>query len=357
MTRTMNLTDFCPVSKLVVKQTILKKPHCRIIDAHNHLGVDFGGGWAHKSVIELIDRLDEAYVDTYVDLDGGWGEDILDARLKKFKEAAPERFIFFGGPGWKHWQVEGDQFGENAAKRFKAQVARGAQGLKIWKDFGLHVRDQNGVLVRVDDIRLDPLWNAVDELGLPVIIHVADPVAFFDPLNETNERWEELNAHPEWHFPAPQFPPFMSIMEDFAQLVLRFPNVKFIAAHVGCYAENLEWVGALMRRCPNLYVDISARISELGRQPYSAKRFFEQFSHRVLFGIDCGPNLAAYHTYYRFLETDDEYFNYNSEPNQGQGRWQIYGLNLKPDVLENIYYNTAAKLFGIAIGQRATRDE
>ena len=348
MTRNLNLADFRPVPKLVRKQTIVQKPHCRVIDAHNHLGVDFGGGWANKSVSELIARLDEAYVDTYVDLDGGWGEDILDARLSKFKEAAPERFIFFGGPGWKHWQDDGDQFGEKAAKRFRAQVARGAQGLKIWKDFGLHVRDQHGKLVRVDDVRLDPLWNAADELGLPVMIHVADPVAFFDPLDATNERWDELNAHPEWQFPAPQFPSFISIMNDFVRLVMRFPNLKFIAAHVGCYAENLEWVGALMQRCPNLYVDISARISELGRQPYSAKRFIEQFSDRVLFGIDCGANLDAYLTYYRFLETEDEYFNYSNAVVPEQGRWQIYGLNLQSSLLENIYYNNAAKLFGLA---------
>jgi predicted TIM-barrel fold metal-dependent hydrolase len=348
MKRKLDLADFRPVPKLVVKQTNLPKPHCRVIDAHNHLGVDFGGGWANKSVSELTDRLDEAHIDVYVDLDGGWGEAILDTRLRKFKEAAPERFIFFGGPGWKHWQVDGDRFGEMAAKRFRAQVARGAQGLKIWKDFGLHVRDQNGILVRVDDIRLDPLWNAVDELGLPVMIHVADPVAFFDPLDATNERWDELNAHPEWQFPSPQFPSFMSIMEDFARLVTRFPNLKFIAAHVGCYAENLEWVGAFLRRCPNLYVDISARISELGRQPYSAKRFIEEFSDRALFGIDCGPDLDAYRTYFRFLETDDEYFNYSHELIQGQGRWQIYGLNLQANVLENIYYNNAAKLFGLA---------
>ena len=227
-------------------------------------------------------------------------------------------------------------------------MARGAQGLKIWKDFGLHVRDQNGSLVRVDDHRLDPLWNAVDELGLPVMIHVADPVAFFDPMDATNERWDELKAHPEWRFLAPQFPPFISIMEDFARLVTRFPNLKFIAAHVGCYAENLEWVSSLMQRCPNLTVDISARISELGRQPYSAKRFIERFSDRVLFGIDCGPDLDAYHTYYRFLETDDEYFNYSNAVFPEQGRWQIYGLELEKSVLENIYFNNAAKLFGLA---------
>lgn len=331
----------------MVTETSVTKPHCKIIDAHNHLGPDFGGGWSERSAQELIDRLDEAHVTTYVDLDGGWGENVLDERLHKFKSVAPERFIFFGGPGWVHWASDGPRFGEMAAKRFRAQVARGAQGLKIWKDFGLHVRDENGVLVAIDDERVDPLWNAARELKVPVVVHVADPVAFFDPLDVTNERWDELHAHPGWQFPSPPFPSFMSIMNALTRLVLRFPDLKFVVAHVGCYAENLGWVAALMDRCPNVYVDISARISELGRQPYSAKRFLERFSDRVLFGIDCGPSLSAYRTYYRFLESDDEYFSYDDNPVPQQGRWQIYGLKLPEPVLENIYYNNAAKLFGM----------
>jgi predicted TIM-barrel fold metal-dependent hydrolase len=343
----LRLGDFTPRSQLVVKKTLVLAPHCDIIDAHNHLGPDFGGAWSERSPQELLDRLDEAHVSAYIDLDGGWSEDILDARLRKFKPVAPERLIFFGGPGWKHWESDGPRFGEMAAKRFRAQVARGAQGLKIWKDFGLHVRDEHGVLVAVDDSRVDPLWNAASELKVPVVIHVADPVAFFDPLDATNERWDELHAHPAWQFPSPPFPSFLSIMDALARLVTRFPVLRFVIAHVGCYSENLGWVAALMDRCPNVFVDISARISELGRQPYSAKRFIERFSDRVLVGIDCGPSLSAYRTYYRFLETDDEYFNYDNSTVPQQGRWQIYGLNLSAPILENIYYNNAARLFGI----------
>jgi predicted TIM-barrel fold metal-dependent hydrolase len=354
--RDLSLEDFRPVAKLVRKETQITQPYCTIIDAHNHLGPDFGGGWDTKPVAALLDRLDEAHVQTYVDLDGGWSEEILDARLRKFKDVAPERFIFFGGPGWKHWPEDGAGFGEKAAERFRAQVSRGAQGLKIWKDFGLHVRDEHGALVRVDDVRVDPLWQAASDLKVPVVIHVADPVAFFDPLDATNERWDELHAHPDWHFPSPPFPSFLSIMEDFARLVQRFPDLKFVAAHVGCYAENLGWVASLMERCPNLWVDISARISELGRQPYSAKRFVERFSDRVLFGIDCGPSLEAYRTHYRFLETDDEYFNYGAGDIPQQGRWQIYGLNLAAPVLENIYFNNAARLFGLAPLKASSRD-
>ncbi len=337
--------DFPPVTKLVRRESHVHVPAFPVVDAHNHLGPAFGGGWDSRPVAELLNQLDKAHVTTYVDLDGGWDEDILDARLRKFKDAAPERFIFFGSPGWKHWAGDGSAFGERAAKRFAGQVARGAQGLKIWKDFGLHVRDDKGILVAVDDARLDPLWQTTSDLGLPVIIHVADPVAFFDSLDPGNERWDELHAHPDWHFPSPLFPAFATIIEAFARLVERFPKLKFIGAHVGCHAENLDWVAALLQRCPNFHVDISARISELGRQPFAARRFMEKFQDRILFGIDCGPQLQAYHTYYRFLETDDEYFNYSWDGVANQGRWHIHGINLPKPVLKKIYRENAERMF------------
>src|SRR4029079_3248099 len=140
--------------------------------------------------------------------------------------------------------------------------------------------------------------------ALPVLIHIADPVAFFEPLDATNERWEELHAHPDWQFPSPPFPPFLSIVDGLANVVSRHPGTDFVGAHVGCYAENLGWVGALLERCPNFYVDISARVSERGRQPFTARRFFQQHADRILFGIDAGADLDTYRLYYRFLETD-----------------------------------------------------
>ncbi len=196
----------------------------------------------------------------------------------------------------------------------------------------------------VDDARLDPLWQAAGELQLPVLIHVADPVAFFDPLDSTNERWEELNAHPDWQFPSPPFPPFNAITDAFANLISRHPQTTFIGAHVGCYSENLAWVSALLDRCPNFYVDISARISELGRQPYTARRFFLNYPDRILFGSDTVANVKAYQRYYRFLETDDEYFDYGLSKLPAQGRWQIYGVFLPDDVLEKVYRLNAERV-------------
>lgn len=337
----MLLANFHPRSQLITKSTRIEKPRFPVIDAHNHLGEPFGGGWDKKPLPELLDLMDEAGVVIYVDLDGGWGEDILNAHLDHFKLKAPERFQMFGGVEWSQWESKGNRFPEWAAGRLKIQKERGAQGLKIWKGLGLHVHDQKGELVKVDDPRLLPIWDTAGELGLPVMIHVADPVAFFDPINETNERFEELGAHPDWVFTSPPFPAFMDIMNDLANLVARHPNTTFIGAHVGCYAENLGWVGALLDRCPNFFVDISARIGELGRQPYTARRFFIQYADRILFGSDMGLDPDAYRICYRFLETDDEYFNYNTGIVPQQGRWHVHGLYLPDDVLKKVYSENA----------------
>ena len=344
----MELSKYQPRSRLVTPQTFITRPRFPVIDAHNHLGDDFGGGWIRRPVTELVDRLDEAGVRLYVDLDGGWGEDVFNAHLDRLKSAAPERFQVFGGVDWSAWETRGDRFPEWAAARLRAQAARGAQGLKIWKPFGLRVRDDQGRLAAVDDPRLDPIWATAGELGLPVLIHVADPVAFFDPLDAANERWEELHAHPDWQFPSPPFPPFLEILDGLARLVQRHPETVFVGAHVGCYPENLDWVGALLDRCPNFYVDIAARVAELGRQPYRARRFFLRYADRILFGSDFGPDLEAYRIMYRFLETEDEYFNYSTHSIPDQGRWNIYGLDLPDEVLAQVYYRNAARILNIS---------
>jgi len=340
----MLLKHFRPQSKLVTKMTLVNQPKFPVVDAHNHLAEPFGGGWDKKPLNELLDLLDEACVTHYVDLDGGWGEEILYRHLDAFKTKAPERFQIFGGVDWSQWMGMGNRFPEWAAGRLKVQKEAGAQGLKIWKPFGLQIKDDKEQLVKVDDVRLSPIWETAGELGLPVLIHVADPVAFFDPVDETNERWEELGEHPDWTFTSPPFPPFLEIMNGLKNLVTRFPDTTFIGAHVGCYGENLGWVGQMLDECPNYYIDISARLGELGRQPYTARKFFIQYQDRILFGSDMGPDLDAYRLYYRFLESDDEYFNYNTSEVPLQGRWYVCGLYLPEDVLKKVYAENARRL-------------
>lgn len=323
------------------------EPRFPVIDAHTHLGQEFGGGWDRRPVSELVGVLDEARVGRLVDLDGGWGEHLLDAHLALFKEAAPERFVCFGGVDWSAWPEHRNRFPSWAADRLIAQVRRGADGLKIWKPFGLTVVDHTGKRVAVDDPRLDVLWQTAAELRVPVTIHVADPVAFFQPLNPDNERYEELLAHRDWHLAGPDFPSFETIINEFARLVMRHRNTVFIGAHVGCYVENLAWVSALLDRCPNLYVDIGARIDELSRQPHAARQFFLRHRNRILFGTDYPLAVATYGVHYRFLETAEQF----SVP--GGGRLSIRpltGLDLPDHVLERVYsLNASEALRGNAL--------
>lgn len=343
----MLLANHRPSPKLVTKTTIVEKPRYPVIDAHNHLGDLFGRGWINRSLDEILSALDEAGVVGYVDLDGGWGEEILDQHLSHLAPAA-ERFRVFGGVDWSKWSRLGEDFPAYVVEHLHIQKARGAFGLKIWKPFGLFIRDQHDALVKVDDERLDPLWQAAAELEMPVMIHVADPVAFFDPIDEANERWEELGAHPEWAFTSPPFPPFLEIINGLKNLVKRHPATTFIGAHVGCYAENLGFVAQMLDECPNYLIDISARLGELGRQPYSARRFFIKYADRILFGLDEGIHIQGYRLSYRFLETDDEYFNYNVAEIPLQGRWYVHGLYLPDEVLKKVYHENAAKLLNFS---------
>ncbi len=283
----MLLKNFRPQSRLVTKATHIDRPRFPVVDAHNHLAEPFGGGWDHKPLTELLDRLDEAGVTHYVDLDGGWGEEILESHLDYFKNAAPDRFQIFGGVEWFRWQKLGGAFPEWAAKRLRTQKERGAQGLKIWKPLGLHVEDHNDKLVDVDDERLIPIWETAGELGLPVLIHVADPVAFFDPVDETNERWEEIGEHPDWAFTSPPYPSFMHILNGFRNLVKRHPNTTFIGAHVGCYGENLGWVGHMLEECPNYYIDISARLGRAGTPALHRPEVFHPIPGPHIFWPGC----------------------------------------------------------------------
>ncbi len=343
----MELSDFRPRSSLVTKTTTILKPRFPVVDAHNHLTCLGGRDWLQSPLNELLDILDEAGIVQYIDLDGGWGEEILHKHLDYFKARAPGRFQIFGGVDWSAWEEKGNGFSEWAALRLQAQKEAGAQGLKVWKNLGLHVRDHTGKLVTVDDERLAPIWQAAGELGLPVLIHIADPVAFFDRLDTNNERWEELADHPDWSFPSPPFPPFMEILESFFRMVKRHPGTVFIGAHAGCYAENLAWVGRMLDECPNFHIDISARLGELGRQPYSARRFLIDYQDRVVFGTDNTPSVDQYRLHYRFFETDDEYFNYSTTELPNQGRWYVNGLNLPDSVLEKLYHDNAARILAL----------
>ncbi len=354
----LRLADFRPRSSLRTPVHPVARPRFPVIDAHNHLGSAFGGDWPTRSPSDLLEVLDEAGVATLVDLDGGQG-DALSAEIERWR-TPDDRVVVFAGLDYPSWATD-PAFGETESQRLRDSAARGARGLKVWKLLGLRATDPAGRLVAVDDARLDPLWATAAELDLPVIIHIADPVAFFEPLDPANERWEELREHPDWHFwptrppdragdpDAPGFPPFDELLAAFGRLVARHPRTTFVGAHVGCASEDLGLVGRLLDANPNLSIDIAARLGELGRQPYSTRAFMVRYADRILFGVDLAPDPAIYRLHYRFLETVDESFDYGVEPVPSQGRWQIHGIGLPDDVLRKIYAENAARILKLRV--------
>jgi predicted TIM-barrel fold metal-dependent hydrolase len=338
-----------------VPTTAVERPRHPVVDVHAHLGTTpFAGGWFDRPVDELLAELDRAGVETIVDLDGGWG-DRLRAEIARYPVPHPERFVVFAGVDYDGFALD-DAFGEREAARLRDAAAEGARGLKVWKRLGLSARDRHGRLVAVDDPRLEPLWGTAGELGLPVLIHVADPFAFFQPLDRHNERYEELIAHPDWHFwptrPAgqpdePGFPPVEELLDGLWHVVEAHPETTFIGAHVGCAAEDLAWVSAMLEACPNYAVDVAARLGELGRQPYSARAFFIRHQDRIVFGSDGDPDLGEYRRWYRFLETRDESFDYGGGEVPFQGRWAIHGIGLPDEVLRKVYGDNARRLLAL----------
>jgi predicted TIM-barrel fold metal-dependent hydrolase len=353
----LRLADFRPRASLRVPVHPVRRPRYPVVDAHNHLGSPFGGEWATRPPAELIAVLDDSGVEMIVDLDGGGGE-ALSAEIDRWQVPYPDRVAVFAGLDYDAWATD-PAFGTTEADRLRDSAARGARGLKVWKLLGLRARDPDGRLVAVDDSRLDPLWATAAELDLPVLIHIADPIAFFEPLDPTNERWEELHAHPDWHFwptrpanepDAPGFPSFDELLAAFGRLVARHQGTTFVGAHVGCAAEDLALVGRLLDENPNLDIDIAGRLGELGRQPHSARAFFLRHADRILFGVDVAPDPDFYAIHYRFLETLDESFDYDTGAVPEQGRWQIHGIGLPDEVLRKIYRDNARRILRLAPG-------
>lgn len=325
------LSRFQPRSCLATKATEVNKPKFPVIDYHNHLD--------STDPREVLGIMDRCGVEHIVNITMKTGDEGL-AMMDRFRNAAPGRFSSIG---WMDWSdVTRADFVQLTIDRICRMVEHGACAIKFWKDFGLTVRDEQGKLLRIDDERFAPIFAACGGMRLPVMFHTADPTAFFQPIDEHNERYEELAAHPEWGF---QDSPVSKreLIEQRNRVIARHPEVTFVGAHCAECGEDLKWLGEQMDALPNLLIDISARTPELGRQPYSARKFFLKYADRILFGTDLLPEDGMYRLYYRFLETADEYFEYPSHASR-QGRWNIYGIFLPEDVLRKVYRENALRL-------------
>ena len=337
--KTILLKDYHPQSALHAAAHEIPRAKFPVIDVHNHTN-DARGIGDRVDPKELVARMDKLNVKSIVILTGGWGDElqkVIDSMVKPY----PGRFMVFTQIDWS--KIDDPNFSQLMVQQLDDSVKRGARGLKILKELGLGVRDKTGKLIHVDDPRLDPVWDECGRLGIPVFIHVADPEAFFHPIDANNERYEELIEHPDWSFYGHDFPTMEEVLAQRDRMFAKHPKTTFVALHFGNFPENLDFVDQMLAKFPNVMIETGAREGELGRQPRRTRQLIMKYPDRVMFGTDEGASEDMYRNYFRWLETDDEYFPYAQYP--GQGRWMIYGMGLPDGVLEKLYHQNAERLF------------
>jgi predicted TIM-barrel fold metal-dependent hydrolase len=361
----LELSRYEPRSMLQVHESHVERSRFPVIDFHTHIsgstqserGVELSPDREYLGTPqELLAVMERKNIRAMVNLTGGYDNGLTEA-VAKYDRAYPGRFYTFTEPSYSRFQEP--NYPKMQARAIEQAHRDGARGLKILKTLGLYLRENitSGTLVRIDDARFDPMWDACGQLNMPVAIHISDPIAFFTPTDRFNERYEELNNHPDWSFYGGDFPSNADLIAARNRMIARHPNTQFVTVHVGNFSEDLKNVGENLDRFPNMSVDIAARIGELGRQPMTARKFFDKFQDRVLFGTDATPhgdefpqqvfNDQLYEIYYRFLETNDEYFDYAPAKIPPQGRWRIYAIDLPDSILRKVYSENAARLLRI----------
>ncbi len=330
---TMDFENYNPTSTLVVPEHKLTRAKFPFIDIHNHQW-----NMLTQDLEALTRQMDELNMAIMVNLSGRSGPQLAKTAERLRSSHAPNRLVLFAN-------IDFDGFGtatwsDRAVKQLEADVAAGARGLKFFESFGLNVKDHTGARVPVDDPRMDPIWQTCARLGIPVLIHTGAPKSFWDPVDENNERWLELVLRPNRRRTATYPAPWDVIMGEQRNLFKKHPRTNFISAHFAWQANDLANLGRWLDETPNMFIEMGAIIAELGRQPRAARAFFEKYQDRILFGKDSWvPD--EYQTYFRVLETEDEYFPYHKKYH---AFWAMYGLGLPDEILKKIYYKNALRL-------------
>ena len=361
----LELSQYEPRSMLHVHESHVERSRFPLIDFHTHIsgstksenGVELSPDREYLGTPqELLAVMDRKNIRAMVNLTGGYDHGLAEA-VAKYDRAYPGRFYTFTEPSYSRFKEP--DYPTLQAQAIERAHRDGGRGLKILKTLGLYLRENitSGSLVKIDDARFDPMWDACGQLDLPVAIHISDPIAFFTPTDRFNERYEELNNHPDWSFHGGQFPRNDELIAARNRVIARHPKTQFVVLHVGNFAEDLQNVSENLDRYPNMFVDLAARIGELGRQPRTALKFFDKYQDRILFGTDATPhgdeypqqvfNDKLYEIHFRFLETEDEYFDYAPAKIPPQGRWRIYGIGLPETILKKVYYENSARILRI----------
>ena len=330
---TMDFNEYEPKSTLMVPEHPRTRAKFPFIDVHNHQSREMSAAEAQK----LVADMDRIGLTVMVNLSGGSG-DAMTQGLANLKGRYPKRFVAFANVDFR--KIDEPNFGRDAARQLEQDVKNGAAGLKIFKNLGMFVVDASGKRVHTDDPRLDPIWDKAGELGIPVLIHTGEPVAFWSPVDKYNERWLELVLNPRRARPPDRYPPFDSLMAEQHRVFRKHAKTTFINAHLGWYGADLGHLGALMDSLPNMMTELGAVIYEIGRQPRAGREFFLKYQDRIMMGKDT-YNQQEYHTYFRIFETADEYFPYYRNYH---AFWRMYGMDLPDEVLKKIYYKNAIRV-------------
>jgi len=331
----MGFEEYNPPSTLKVPEHPVTRAKYPFIDVHNH---QFN--MPTQDLNKLIADMDKLNLAVMVNLSGrGRGsEEHLKNALKNVHEHYPNRLIVFTNIDLR--QIDDSDWTKKTVEQIRNDVKMGANGLKIYKSQGMDNKDSRGNRIKIDDPRIDPVWDVCGELGIPVLIHSADPKPFWEPMDKNNERWLELKTHPRRKRDDTHPAPWQTIIDEQHNIFRKHPNTTFINAHLGWYANDLTTLGKLMDEFPNMNAEIGAVIAELGRQPRAAKAFLTKYQDRIMFGKDSW-HPEEYYTYFRVLETDDEYFPYYKKYH---AYWKMYGLDLDDEVLRKIYYKNALRV-------------
>lgn len=346
----MSFEDYNPTSTLVVPENIVKRAKFPFVDMHSHQ-------WnlTIPAINKLAGEMDELNMGALVNLSGrGFdraagdigSQAYLAGMVRRVEGEAPGKIVVFTNVSFKDFGKEG--WTENAVKELEEDYQAGARGLKIYKSLGLRNTDQDGNRIEIDDPRIDPIWAKCGELGIPVLIHAADPAPFWDEMDADNERWLELKLRPGRKRGPDNPAPFEEIIAEQHNVFRKHPTTTFVNAHMGWMANNLDKAGQHLDTYPNVYFGIGAVIAEFGRQPKRAGAFFEKYQDRLVFGKD-SYNPEEFWTYFRVLETEDEYFPYYKKYH---AFWRMYGLGLPDEVLKKVYYKNACKIIpGLELSQ------
>ncbi|MDA8658530.1 amidohydrolase [Flavobacteriaceae bacterium] len=329
----MDIEEYSPKSTLVVPQTKIQKAKYPFIDVHNH---QFD--MPLKNLSKLTAEMDSLNMAFMINLSGFRGL-YLKQSLKNVKENAPTRFGLFVNVDFE--AIDDVDFATEQVALIEQAVQDGVLGLKVYKSLGLTDRDKNGARIAVNDPRLDPIWKACGDNNIPVLIHSGEPASFWHPKDKFNERWLELRQKPNRYRDPKTNPSFEEILAEQHDIFRKHPNTTFINAHLGWMGNDLDRLGAHLDTYPNVVTEIGAVLAELGRQPKRARQFFVDYQDRILFGKDA-YNVSEYYTYFRVLETDDEYFDYYRKRH---AHWKMYGLALPDSILKKLYYKNALRLF------------